>query len=79
MSHFLPQVVKSARVMKQAVAHLEPYMDAERREARLGDVNPPQVGFEMEEPMIGEERVDEAALLLQLGELAHPPQVRGAL
>jgi 5-methyltetrahydrofolate--homocysteine methyltransferase len=31
---FLPQVVKSARVMKQAVAHLEPYMEAARREAR---------------------------------------------
>jgi 5-methyltetrahydrofolate--homocysteine methyltransferase len=31
---FLPQVVKSARVMKQAVAHLEPYMEAERRETR---------------------------------------------
>ena len=31
---FLPQVVKSARVMKQAVAHLEPYMEAER--ARSG-------------------------------------------
>jgi 5-methyltetrahydrofolate--homocysteine methyltransferase len=27
---FLPQVVKSARVMKQAVAHLEPFMEAER-------------------------------------------------
>ncbi len=27
---FLPQVVKSARVMKQAVAHLIPYMEAER-------------------------------------------------
>jgi 5-methyltetrahydrofolate--homocysteine methyltransferase len=26
---FLPQVVKSARVMKRAVAHLEPFMDAE--------------------------------------------------
>src|SRR5207253_1982977 len=26
---FLPQVVKSARVMKRAVAHLEPYMAAE--------------------------------------------------
>ena len=26
---FLPQVVKSARVMKQAVAHLLPFMDAE--------------------------------------------------
>ncbi len=26
---FLPQVVKSARVMKQAVAHLEPYLDAD--------------------------------------------------
>jgi 5-methyltetrahydrofolate--homocysteine methyltransferase len=31
---FLPQVVKSARVMKQAVAHLEPFMEAERRDAR---------------------------------------------
>jgi 5-methyltetrahydrofolate--homocysteine methyltransferase len=27
---FLPQVVKSARVMKRAVAYLEPFMDAER-------------------------------------------------
>ena len=27
---FLPQVVKSARVMKQAVAHLMPYMESER-------------------------------------------------
>ncbi|HKN99962.1 MAG TPA: methionine synthase [Pseudonocardiaceae bacterium] len=32
---FLPQVVKSARVMKRAVAHLEPFMEAEK--ARLGD------------------------------------------
>ncbi len=29
---FLPQVVKSARAMKRAVAYLEPYMDAERAE-----------------------------------------------
>ncbi len=28
---FLPQVVKSARVMKKAVAHLEPYMEEERQ------------------------------------------------
>ena len=28
---FLPQVVKSARVMKKAVAYLEPYMDEEKR------------------------------------------------
>ena len=27
---FLPQVVKSARVMKQAVAWLEPFMEAEK-------------------------------------------------
>ncbi|MCW8128258.1 methionine synthase [Microbulbifer halophilus] len=27
---FLPQVVKSARVMKQAVAHLQPYIEAEK-------------------------------------------------
>ncbi|MEZ5978804.1 MAG: methionine synthase [Planctomycetota bacterium] len=29
---FLPQVVKSARAMKKAVAYLEPFMDAERAE-----------------------------------------------
>ena len=31
---FLPQVVKSARVMKRAVAYLEPYMEAEKEERR---------------------------------------------
>ena len=31
---FLPQVVKSARVMKQAVAHLNPFIEAEKTEAR---------------------------------------------
>jgi 5-methyltetrahydrofolate--homocysteine methyltransferase len=30
---FLPQVVKSARAMKRAVAYLEPYMEAEKTEA----------------------------------------------
>ena len=37
---FLPQVVKSARVMKQAVAHLLPYIEAEKKalEAAGGDV-----------------------------------------
>ena len=34
---FLPQVVKSARVMKQAVAYLMPYMEEEK--ARLGDTS----------------------------------------
>ena len=28
---FLPQVVKSARVMKQAVAYLEPFMEEEKK------------------------------------------------
>ncbi|MFI9526539.1 methionine synthase [Micromonospora rosaria] len=31
---FLPQVVKSARVMKRAVAYLEPYMEQEREQAQ---------------------------------------------
>ena len=30
---FLPQVVKSARVMKKAVAYLMPFMDAEKKAA----------------------------------------------
>jgi 5-methyltetrahydrofolate--homocysteine methyltransferase len=32
---FLPQVVKSARVMKRAVAYLEPFMEAEKEQLRL--------------------------------------------
>ncbi len=32
---FLPQVVKSARVMKKAVAYLQPFMDREKRDAGL--------------------------------------------
>ncbi|MEL6664307.1 MAG: dihydropteroate synthase, partial [Pseudomonadota bacterium] len=32
---FLPQVVKSARVMKAAVAHLEPFMETEKQELGL--------------------------------------------
>ena len=35
---FLPQVVKSARVMKQAVAHLIPYIEAEKRVGRRSEV-----------------------------------------
>ncbi|MDX3894762.1 methionine synthase [Pusillimonas sp.] len=39
---FLPQVVKSARVMKQAVAHLVPFIEEEKRQiaAAGGDVRP---------------------------------------
>ncbi|MET1253577.1 methionine synthase [Aliikangiella sp. GXAS 311] len=32
---FLPQVVKSARVMKKAVAYLEPYMEKEKKDLNL--------------------------------------------
>ena len=40
---FLPQVVKSARVMKQAVAHLIPYIEAEKL-ARVADAVASGVG-----------------------------------
>jgi 5-methyltetrahydrofolate--homocysteine methyltransferase len=39
---FLPQVVKSARVMKKSVAYLMPFMEAEKRE--LGLENAPAAG-----------------------------------
>ncbi|MEO1694365.1 MAG: methionine synthase [Pseudomonadota bacterium] len=39
---FLPQVVKSARVMKQAVAYLQPYLEEEKR--AMGLVNQPAAG-----------------------------------
>lgn len=35
---FLPQVVKSARVMKRAVAHLNPYMEAEKEKNKSASV-----------------------------------------
>lgn len=39
---FLPQVVKSARVMKQAVAYLQPFLEQEKKE--LGIENQPAAG-----------------------------------
>eukprot|EP01116_Phalansterium_solitarium_P018239 TRINITY_DN4769_c0_g1_i2.p1 TRINITY_DN4769_c0_g1~~TRINITY_DN4769_c0_g1_i2.p1 ORF type:complete len:883 (+),score=364.73 TRINITY_DN4769_c0_g1_i2:119-2650(+) len=36
---FLPQVIKSARVMKKAVAYLIPFMEKEKELARLNDPN----------------------------------------
>jgi len=38
---FLPQVIKSARVMKKAVAHLIPFMEAEKEAARLAGTADP--------------------------------------
>jgi 5-methyltetrahydrofolate--homocysteine methyltransferase len=37
---FLPQVVKSARVMKQAVAYLQPYLEEEKRASGLVEMPP---------------------------------------
>jgi 5-methyltetrahydrofolate--homocysteine methyltransferase len=41
---FLPQVVKSARVMKQAVAHLIPFIEEEKRQLEIatGEVAKPK-------------------------------------
>ena len=36
---FLPQVVKSARVMKKAVAHLIPFIEAEKKASGLADMS----------------------------------------
>jgi hypothetical protein len=38
---FLPQVVKSARVMKKAVAYLTPFMEAEKAAATAAGARPP--------------------------------------
>jgi len=43
---FLPQVVKSARVMKKAVAYLEPFMEAEKAAAAQGLVAPTPLATE---------------------------------
>jgi len=41
---FLPQVIKSARVMKKAVAHLLPFMEATKREYLLS------IGMDPDQP-----------------------------
>ena len=38
---FLPQVIKSARVMKKAVAYLLPFMEAEKREKMIAEGKDP--------------------------------------
>jgi 5-methyltetrahydrofolate--homocysteine methyltransferase len=40
---FLPQVVKSARVMKQAVAYLLPFMEEEKKRTGATDTNAPRI------------------------------------
>ncbi len=40
---FLPQVVKSARVMKKAVAYLTPFMEAEKAAERRSAASPRKV------------------------------------
>ncbi|WP_339700239.1 vitamin B12 dependent-methionine synthase activation domain-containing protein [uncultured Roseivirga sp.] len=42
---FLPQVVKSARVMKKAVAYLLPYLEKEKEEKRQAILNSPNPSF----------------------------------
>ena len=46
---FLPQVIKSARVMKKAVAHLIPFMEEERQAALLeqGLADSPDVSYSL--------------------------------
>ena len=39
---FLPQVVKSARAMKKAVAYLEPFMEDEKQASRRGGTPAPR-------------------------------------
>ncbi|MEY4569793.1 MAG: methionine synthase [Verrucomicrobiota bacterium] len=53
---FLPQVVKSARVMKKAVAWLFPYMEADKAEYLAGDI----AAIKLENPAL----TDEEALKL---------------
>ena len=60
---FLPQVVKSARVMKKAVAWLFPYMEADKAEYLAGDI----AAVKLENPALTD---DEALKLAERGRSA---------
>lgn len=50
---FLPQVIKSARVMKKAVGHLIPFMEAERAERlRQRQVHNPDAEHEVSSSLL---------------------------
>ncbi len=64
---FLPQVVKSARVMKKAVAWLFPYMEAEKAENLAGDIEAIQLknpGMSYDEALKVAERGNSAGRFL---------------
>ena len=64
---FLPQVVKSARVMKKAVAWLFPYMEAEKAENLAGDIEAIQAknpGMSFDEALKVAERGNSAGRFL---------------
>jgi len=50
---FLPQVIKSARVMKKAVAYLLPFMEQEKREKAIADGKDPDAAGEEEDSSAG--------------------------
>merc|ERR1712194_861872 len=47
---FLPQVIKSARVMKKAVAHLIPFMEQEKRDKMVAEGKNPDDFDENDDP-----------------------------
>lgn len=51
---FLPQVVKSARVMKKSVAYLTPFMEEEKEKARQQAPQPPkgESGYDTADPIL---------------------------
>jgi 5-methyltetrahydrofolate--homocysteine methyltransferase len=64
---FLPQVVKSARVMKKSVAYLNPFMEAEKVEMLAGDIariKSEHVGISDEEALKRAERSRSAGRFL---------------
>ena len=83
---FLPQVVKSARVMKRAVAYLTPYLEAEQAEARSagkvllatvkGDVH--DIGKNIVGVVLGCNGYDVLDLGVMVPGRAHPRRGRGA-
>src|SRR6266540_3046740 len=70
---------KDSRASRASTRGSRPHRLAQSTEAGGGQLDPPQIGFEVEQAVIGEQGIDQAARPLQLGQLTHALEVRPLL
>ena len=81
--HLRPRRVRARHARKHILARAVGIEDAVHEVARPRNadrrVDPAEIGLEMKQPMVRQQRVDDVRSAPPLGQLPHPLQVGGAL